>query len=74
MVGALTAIRQLLSAVRDRTFKRELKGGPEYEPKGKRNMSKRPKAAAQPLANHTPANESPQAYTCAPFHFSTFAR
>ena len=32
----------------------------------------RPKAAAQPLANHTPANESPPVSTFAPFHFCTF--
>ncbi len=30
-------------------------------------------AATQPLANHTPANQSPRVFTCAPFHFCTFA-
>ena len=30
----------------------------------------RPKAAAQPLANHTPANESPPVSTC--LHLCTF--
>ena len=33
-------------------------------------MSSRPKAAAQPLANHTPANESPPVSSC--LHLCTF--
>ena len=47
-------------------MKREVKGGPECEYAAE--------GAAQPLANHTPANESPHVSTGALFHFSTFAR
>jgi hypothetical protein len=36
-------------------------------------MGKWPKAAAQPRANHTPANEAPPDFTCPHFHLCTLA-